>query len=435
MRTFRTNQTAVEAHATYLRRGTVTLGAAMVAGFLADYAFNLGLTRFLTPHAYGDFKVAYSFAFFFGLAVLLGGDRAAPMVLAPCLERGESRRVWEYLRFYLGNAVGLGLLLAVITWAGAFLHSGSPHPKHHHPLAWVVLVVPINAAGAMVSRVLQSARRPAQAVLPWRVGLPVLQLALFAAVIAVQGTLGIVEAVLIGALAAATIAVAQGLWVHRLGLFEIAREPGFRAARGWLGTSLPMMGSFLVALALNQSDLYFLETLGDEAEVGFYAAAATAAHLLLLVQTTVVGLVAPIARPAIDAGEDSSRATFRRSQTLMLKLAVPVAAVLALAAEPVLVLFRPEYRAAHTVLVLLVAANLAWAAAALPSLWLQYQARAGVVLAISIATLVVDSALNVLLIPRYGMDGAAASTAATMAAAALALFLARRRAARPAVAG
>lgn len=41
--------------------------------------------------------------------------------------------------------------------------------------------------------------------------------------------------------------------------------------RRWLTTSLPMMGFFLVTVALSQSDLYFLEMLGDEHEVGLYA--------------------------------------------------------------------------------------------------------------------------------------------------------------------
>lgn len=413
--------------ASYMRRGAVTLGAVAVGGYVTDYAFNLGLTRFLTPHDYGDFKVAYSFAFFFGLAVLLGGDRAAPMVLAPYLERGEPRKAWEYLRFYLGNALGLALVVAVITWTAAYLHSGASDPRHHHPLAWVVWAIPLNAAAAMVSRTLQSARRPAQAAVPWRIGLPVLEMALFAVVIGIRGSLGIEEALLIAILATAIITFIQWLWVRRLGLVETARDLAFRQPRGWLLASLPMMGSFLVALALNQSDLYFLEALGDEAEVGHYAAAATTAHLLLLVQTTIVGLVAPIARPAIEAGAESSRSTLRQGQSLMLRMLVPVAVLLVVTAGPILGVFGPGYRAAQPVLQLLVLGDFAWAAAALSSLWLQYQGRAGIVLGISIATLVVDSGLNLLLIPRYGMTGAAASTAATLSAAALAAIVARRR--------
>jgi O-antigen/teichoic acid export membrane protein len=169
--------------------------------------------------------------------------------------------------------------------------------------------------------------------------------------------------------------------------------------------------------------------LGDEVEVGKYAAAATAAHLVLLVQTTVIGLVAPIAKRAIDQGGDEEKATYRRSQGLVVKLAIPVAVLLAVAADPVLALFGPQYRAAHTVLLLLTLGNLTWALAAVPSLWLQYRGRAHGVLAISIATLVVDSGLNLVLIPRYGMNGAAAGTAVTLSAAALAAILLRRRAA------
>jgi O-antigen/teichoic acid export membrane protein len=205
----------VSTNATYLRRGALTLGAVTVGGYLADYGFNLALTRFLTPHEYGDFRVAFAFAFFFGLAVLLGGDRAAPMVLAPCLERGETRKVWEYLRFYLVNACALSLALAAVVWTASYLHVGSSDPQDHHPFAWVVVAVPIFAAGAMVSRTLQAARRPSLAALPWRIGLPLLEIALFALVIATHGQLGVEEAVAI-AVAAVAVALAVVL-VHRRG--------------------------------------------------------------------------------------------------------------------------------------------------------------------------------------------------------------------------
>ena len=413
--------------AAYLRRGALTLGLVTMGGYLTDYAFNLGLTRSLTPHGYGDFKVAFSFAYFFGLAVLLGGDRAAPMVLSPCLERGEQRKVWAYLRFYLGNGIALSLALIAVTWTASFLHVGSPHPQHHHPLALAAVAVPLNAVAAMVSRTLQSAKRPAWAVVPWRIGLPVLQLALIGLVVGLRGRLGVEEAVAIGIVVTASLAALQWHWMRRLGLVEIARAPESREGRQWLRASLPMMGTFMVALALNQSDLYFLEALGDEAEVGHYAAAATVAHLVMLGQTTVIGLIAPIARPAIESGEATSRATLRQGHSMMLRVSIPLAVVLAAAGGPILSTFGSEYQVADAVLALLVLGNLTWALAAISSLWLQYQGRAGIVLGISVATLAVDSVLNLLLIPRYGMTGAAAGTAATLSAAALATILARRR--------
>lgn len=408
--------------------------AATTGGFAADYAFNLGLTRSLDPHAYGDVKVAFAFAQFFGLAVLLGGDRAAPMVLVPFLEREEPRKVWAYLRFYILCACLLSALVAAVTLAGSYLHVGKADVQNHHPLVWVLVAIPLNAVAGMVSRTLQAARRPGQAALPWRIGLPLLKLGLLGVIYRVRGELGLVDVVLVAIAAVLAITLVQGWWVVRLGLVDFARDD--REPRGedvppskaWLVTSLPMMGSFLIALALGQSDIYFLEALGDEAEVGHYAAAATAAHLLLLVQTAVIALVAPLAKPAIDAGPEASRKTYGHAQRSMLLVATPVALALAIGASPVLGMFGAEYRSAHAVLVFLTIGTFVWATAAIPSLWLQYQGRASTVLAISGGALLLDSALNLLLIPRYGVLGAAGGTALTLSLAAGTAIILRRRA-------
>jgi len=215
------------------------------------------------------------------------------------------------------------------------------------------------------------------------------------------------------------------LWRLKLPRFD--RDPAARVPRRWLATSLPMMGAFLVVLALNQSDLYFLEIFGEEHEVGHYAAAATSAHFLLLIQTAVVGLMAPLIQLGLEKGLDDGKRAYWHGQRLMLVGLFPAAVGLALAARPVLSLFGDAYTAAVPVLQLLVVGNAAWAVAALSTLWLQYTERGTVVVAIAAATLVVDSALNALLIPRFGMEGAAAGTAITMILAATAVVVARRR--------
>jgi O-antigen/teichoic acid export membrane protein len=223
------------------------------------------------------------------------------------------------------------------------------------------------------------------------------------------------------------IAAWQWRLARRLALPTWSRDPDAAKPREWLAASLPMMGVFLVTLTLGQSDLYFLEILGDEREVGFYAAADTTAHFLVLIQTTVVGLVAPLAQPAIDAGSAASRRTRRDGLRLMLAGLVPTAILLALAARPALSLFGAAYGRAVPELYLLLVGNFAFATAALAALWLQYTGRGSYVVAIAAATLVLDSALNLLLIPAYGMLGAAASTAGTLSLAALAVVVTERR--------
>ncbi|MEZ4589506.1 MAG: hypothetical protein R2909_24275, partial [Gemmatimonadales bacterium] len=274
----------------YLRRGGLALVAIGIGGFVADYLLNVGLSRALEPHAFGDYRVARAFAFFFGSAVLLGGDRAGPKALAGPLARGEPAAVWEYLRFYLRLSLALSLLVIAATWLIGALHVGAFDPRHHHALAWMVVTVPVLAAGALESRTLQSALFPVHAALPWRIGLPVLILAAVAGLRWAQPTVHLEQVVILSIVATLVVAGWQWWRTRRLALPELRRDPAVATPRRWLQASVPMMGVFLVTLALNQSDLYFLELLGAEHEVGFYAAAETTAHFLILVQTTVVAL-------------------------------------------------------------------------------------------------------------------------------------------------
>ncbi|MEM9554258.1 MAG: oligosaccharide flippase family protein [Acidobacteriota bacterium] len=411
----------------HLRRGGLVAAALAAGGFGADYALNIGLSRLLDAHSYGDYRVAREFAAFAGVAVLLGGDRAAAKALAGPFGRRDLAAVWEYLRFYLGLAAGLSVAVIAIVWAAAFFHLGPSDPDDHHAIAWMAVGVPLVAGGALISRALQSAHRLALAGLPWRIGFPLLKLGLLAGWAFALGELTVHEAVVLALVATAAVTALQWLALVRLELPRLERAPSQRHPRQWLVTSMPMMGAFLVALGLGQSDLYFLEALGDEKEVGHYAAASTSAHFLVVVQATIVGLVATVLQPALDQGRAQALDVYRRSQRMLVLALVPSAVVLIVAARPILELFGSGFTDAVPVMNLLVLANLAWAVAALAMLWLQYTDRAGFVLAVTGVTLAVDSLLNLVLIPRFGMQGAAASTLISVSLAAAVIVWMRRR--------
>ncbi|MCB0111991.1 MAG: polysaccharide biosynthesis C-terminal domain-containing protein, partial [Caldilineaceae bacterium] len=119
-------------------------------------------------------------------------------------------------------------------------------------------------------------------------------------------------------------------------------------------------------------------------------------------------------------------ALWQGQRTMMLALA-PVVLGLVLGAGPIIGLFGADYQDAALVLRLLAIGNGVWAISALSALWLQYCDRGMTVMRITVFTLLIDSLLNALLIPKFGMLGAAASTAATSICAAIAIvWLARR---------
>jgi len=407
----------------YLQRGAALLILGVLGGFAADYLFNVTLSRRLHPVEYGDFKVAYGFASILGVAVLLGGDRAASRFLSAGLARGDNGPVREYLRFYGAVALGLSALGAIATLALSLMHVGPVDLEDHHPLLWASFTVPVIAVGALLARVLQAARRVGSATLPWRIGFPLVKTALIVAVGFYFGTLHASVVIALAGFAAVLVSAFQWRRIRSLGLVRIARRPGGPSPRELLSISAPMMASMLLTMALGQLDLFLFEALGDEHSVGHFAAAATTAHAVVLVQVTIIGLFAPLIGPAMEAGKEASQALFRRVLRVMFIAATTAMGVLTLVGESALGLFGEGYDDVASALKLLGVGYLVWALAAPASVWLQYAGRGRVVTLISLAALLTDAACNYWWIPPYGATGAAAATTAAMSLGAAAIWL------------
>lgn len=401
------------------RRDAQIAVAAAFLGFGATYGLNLALSHVLEAHEYGDFSVARAFAFFCSSVVLLGGDRAAPRVLARALQHARFGAAWEYVRFYGAIGWAISAVLIAVVWALGYAHYGDWDPHAQHAVAIMALSIPLMATGALAGRTLQTTGHTVMATMPWRVGAPAALLLALGATYAVRGAVTLEETLWLTCLSIGAIMVVQWVLVRRHALPAVRFERAARQPRDWLALSVPMMSVFLITLGLGESDLYFLEWLGDEREVGHYAAASTTAHLVLTVQTSVVALYAAQLSRDLEEGTPSADAALRRGTRAMAAVLAPLALVLLLGASPILDLFGAGYRDAALPARLLVLGNAAWALAALGALKLQFSGRSMAVLRLTVATLVLDSVLNAALIPSFGMVGAAASSAATSAGAAL----------------
>ena len=264
----------------YFKKGSLILFLGVFVGFLADYLFNLTLSNTLSSHEYGDYKVAYAFAALASVLILLGGDRVAPRILSAPLSRGDNRCVWEFLRFYLLIAAGLSLAVIICTAIGGYLHLGSTDLEDQHPLLMMSFVLPLIAVGALLSRVLQSAKLLALSNLPWRIALPLLKIVLIGAIWALFAKVELWQVIASGATAVCVIIGWQWYKLRQLDLVKIQRAPETSGGQHWLKLSIPMMLAMLITLGLNQIDLFMLELLAQEHDVGHFAAAATTpAHM------------------------------------------------------------------------------------------------------------------------------------------------------------
>ena len=403
----------------YFKQGSLVLILGVIAGFVADYLFNLTLSQALSSHEYGDYKVAYAFAAIASVLILLGGDRVAPRVLSGPLAKGDNRGVWEFLRFYLWIGAALSLVVIVCTCAASVMHLGTSDLQDHHPLLLMSFVLPLIAIGALLSRILQSAKQLALSNLPWRIALPLLKITLILGLMSAFTRVELWQVIASGALSVCAIIGWQWHKIRQLNLVTLQRAPDTLRGQQLLKLSVPMMLAMLITLALNQIDLFMLEMLAEEHDVGHFAAAATTAHVLPVAQVTIAGLFLPLIAPALEHGEKAARTLFWQGQKIITVAIIVLAAGLIISGQWLLSFFGSDFLQAKQALVYLISGYAVWALAAFSSTWLQYSHKGSYVVLIGCITLSIDAVCNFWFIPLYGINGAAIATMIAMSLAAL----------------
>lgn len=177
----------------------------------------------------------------------------------------------------------------------------------------------------------------------------------------------------------------------------------------------PYVGSTLLGLVIFNSDLIFLRFLRDREAVGYYAAAyALISFLISISSAHLLTLLPALAR--LNGASDAQRQLYRDAVARMLAVVLPVAVGGALVADPLVRLaFGESFASAIPVLVLLLATVPLFAMRDIASCAILARGREGMVFRISALSAVLSVALNLLLIPPFGMFGAASATLLTEA--------------------
>jgi O-antigen/teichoic acid export membrane protein len=180
-------------------------------------------------------------------------------------------------------------------------------------------------------------------------------------------------------------------------------------------------------------DVLALGALGRAAELGPYAAAVRGAGLVALALNISVTAMAPaLARlHALDDGP-GMRALSARMSRLSLFIGAPIALALMLCGQLFLRLYGAGFQGAHTALVVLCAGQLVNVAAGpVATLLVAIGHQRYVVAGLTIGT-ALNAALCALLVPRWGMNGAAVGAACGLSAWNVVLWVYVRRLLGPA---
>jgi O-antigen/teichoic acid export membrane protein len=227
----------------------------------------------------------------------------------------------------------------------------------------------------------------------------------------------------LGALAYALVGARQCLGPFRLRAWRLS------PARLWFvtrETALPTLSDFTNALA-GRLDLYLVGLMLGEVPAGIYGMARQVRTPIRQVRQSFDGLLTPIVSRTLSlAGPVQTGQATASATRLILAIQLPLLIGLVAMGRPLLHWIGPEFAAGYLAMLLLAAAESIQGAYGVSDLILLYR-RPAYILWLTATGAAVNIAAGLLLIPRFGVEGAAAAALLAYVAANIArrLFLAR----------
>jgi O-antigen/teichoic acid export membrane protein len=196
----------------------------------------------------------------------------------------------------------------------------------------------------------------------------------------------------------------------------------------WLRASLPMLVVYAAELVLQNADILVLSAYVPPEQIGMYFAAAKTMALVMFVHYAVGSVVAKDFAALHARGDKAALTAYARDAvrwTFWPSLAAAIAILIL--GRPLLWLFSPQFVDAYPVMLILVAGFLFRASVGPAEFVLNALGEQNACAAVACSVAVLDIVLNLLLVPAFGLMGAAIATAISLATGAVLYAIVARR--------
>lgn len=410
-----------------MRRSAAAVFAIRVAAATLAYGTQVLLARLMGKEGYGVFATAWVWI------AVLGHGSLGGLALSICrfVPQHRVRGELDLARGFLaaGAAVALASGGAVAAAAAGLLWLARDLVSADYllPLALALCVVPVFAVQDYVEGVARSFGWTALAIAPpflLRQGLIAL-----AMLLALAWGAPAEPAVAVGCTLFATavaVAVQVAAVLRRLAPVLPAGKRAYRL-REWTAATLPMGLADLAVVLFGFLDVLLLGLFVPAAEVGIYFAATRLLQFVVFAQYAATAATAPRFAEAWARGDRAGLRRLIRGTVRLTGLAsLGIGAGLLIAAPWLLALFGAGFSASFGLLAILVCGAMAQSAFGPAEDLLNMLGAERTAALVSVGALVLAVALNLLLVPRYGVTGAAAAMALAAAARGCAFALVAR---------
>jgi O-antigen/teichoic acid export membrane protein len=394
------------------KKATLVLGVG-IATAVVRYLIQVLFARRGGAVEFGRYSFAFGWTQVLVIPATLGLSLSVLRFVPQYFEEGR----WDLLRGLIRRGSQLTLLGGLLfSAAGAglvlLLANGSSQGSLLLGMALISLV-------ALVTVLRETTRGTHRVVLAYSVGELLPMGLILAAAVALPAATGHVTAEGMLLATGAGFALALGVqWVVLRRAAPRAFAPAVRPEfemRTWLMLSAPLWLISLFTLMINQADLLVLGLVKSPHEVGVYAAGSKTAWLVSFVLTAVSAVLAPVFVRHHTAGDmPSLRATMRFGTRLIFWPSLVLAAILFAWPDLILAAFGAEFDGAVTVVRILAVGQLVNALTGPAGYLLLLTGSQRTVAWTYGSAAAAQIVALIVVVPKFGIDGAACVTAATI---------------------
>lgn len=400
-----------------LRRGSIWSFAIQVGGTAMSFVSALVLARILGVADYGVYVYVLTWVGILLLPSVAGMDTAGLRFIGTYRDRPDNANLRAFLRHSRRYTKWLSVIVA-LSAASAIYALGEHLSTMLRDTFWVACVLlPISTRAQLQMSVLRAFSRPVAALSPEMILRPAVLIAsVLIYYVLSEGRLHAYTVMGISAAAASLSLAVLSRKVHS-SVGPLASEGvSSELSREWSRTGLAVMLVASFHLVLAQTDIILLGIYRGTTEAGVYAVAARLSMLVAFSLSAANVLLAPMISGLYSRGAAEDLADLLRSAIRWLAVgALSVAAILLAGGHWILTLFGPDFVVGLAPMSVLIAGQLINVFSGSVGFMLTMTGHHRVAAQILGAAAMLNVLLNIALIPRMGMVGAALSTAVTLA--------------------
>ncbi len=393
-------------------RGTVVVMVVTFFGLGANYLYGIYVARQLGAETFGLYSIGLSLFNLLAILSVMGLDSAVLHFVPGAWAHGRERAARSALR----GALRVGLLTgggaAILLWAAGDIlsHDVFSEAGLAGALPFFAVAVPAHALGTILLSGLQALHDVKWRMLVKYVSEPAVKFALTAALIWAGWAL---SGVLTGFVAALWLSVLLG-WLALRRRMAAARpavqgqEDGEVATGTVVKYATPLLAGMVFNVIASRSDILLLGYFLPASEAGIYAAALQTAGIIVIVLQSVESIIAaPLSESLAHGRMEETRNIYRLSLRWAVIIGAPLVLVATLWPAEILGVFGHAFRDGATAFMVLALAQFVNLATGSANYVLLLSGRSRVVMLNEVVNGTFQVALNLYLIPRYGIVGAA----------------------------